>query len=307
MIVILGPTATGKTAIATRLAAMVNGEIISADSRQVFRGMDIGTGKDLSEYVVDGVPIPHHLIDIVDPGTEYSLYDFQRDCYKAYDQIVARGNTPILCGGTGLYLESVIRAYPLVEVPYNNELRSQLDGFSLEQLSEMLAEFKKLHNHTDTENRERVYRALEIETYYRDHPQIVLNSTKVIEPITVFGVYFDREVIRSRITQRLEERLANGMIEEIQRLVDGGVSHERLQKYGLEYKFVSLYLQHKINSQKLFEELNIAIHQFAKRQSTWFRRMEKNGIPVIWIDGNLPMEDKIQYIVKMSKINSADN
>jgi tRNA dimethylallyltransferase len=307
MIVILGPTATGKTAIATRLAAKVNGEIISADSRQVFRGMDIGTGKDLSEYVVDGAPIPHHLIDIVEPGTEYSLYNFQHDCYKAYDQIVARGNTPILCGGTGLYLESVIRAYPLVEVPVNEELRNQLEQLSLEQLSEMLAKFKKLHNHTDTENRERVYRALEIETFYRDYPQKVENSRKIIEPMTVFGVRFDREVIRQRITQRLEERLDNGLIEEVQRLIDGGVSHERLQKYGLEYKFVSLYLQHKINSQKLFEELNIAIHQFAKRQSTWFRRMEKNGIPIFWIDGNLPMEDKIQYIVKMSKINSADN
>lgn len=302
MIVILGPTATGKTAIATRLAAAINGEIISADSRQVFRGMDIGTGKDLSEYVVDGAPIPYHLIDIVDPGTEYSLYNFQRDCYRAYDEIVARGNTPILCGGTGLYLESVIRAYPLVEVPVNEELRQQLEQLSLDQLSEMLAKFKKLHNHTDTENRERVFRALEIETFYRDYPQIVESSRKVIEPMTVFGVYFDREVIRQRITQRLKERLENGMIEEVQFIADRGVGHERLQKYGLEYKYVSLYLQNKLSYNALFEELNIAIHQFAKRQTTWFRRMEKNDIPIIWIDGSLSMDEKIQEIVNLLKI-----
>jgi tRNA dimethylallyltransferase len=302
MIVILGPTATGKTAIATRLAAAINGEIISADSRQVFRGMDIGTGKDLSEYVVDGKPIPYHLIDIVDPGTEYNLFNFQRDCYKAFDEIIARGNTPILCGGTGLYLESVIRAYPLVEVPVNEELRQQLEQLSLDQLSEMLAKFKKLHNHTDTENRERVSRALEIETFYRDYPQKVENSRKVIEPMTVFGVLFDREVIRQRITQRLDERLGNGLIEEVQRLIDGGITHERLQKYGLEYKYVSLYLQNKLSDQKLFEELNIAIHQFAKRQTTWFRRMEKNDIPIIWIDGSLSMDEKIQKIVKFKKI-----
>jgi len=301
MIVILGPTATGKTAIATRLAAAVNGEIISADSRQVFRGMDIGTGKDLSEYMVDGNPIPYHLIDIVDPGTEYSLYNFQRDCYKAYDEIVARGNTPILCGGTGLYLESVIRAYPLVEVPVNEELRQQLEQLSLDQLSEMLAKFKKLHNHTDTENRERVFRALEIETFYRDYPQKVENSRKVIQPMTVFGVRFDREVIRQRITKRLEERLENGLIEEVKRLIDGGITHERLQKYGLEYKYVSLYLQNKLNDQKLFEELNIAIHQFAKRQTTWFRRMGKNDIPIIWIDGSLSMDENIQKIVNCIK------
>ncbi len=302
MIVILGPTATGKTAIATRLAATINGEIISADSRQVFRGMDIGTGKDLSEYMVDETPIPYHLIDIVDPGTEYSLFNFQHDCYRAYDEIVAHGNMPILCGGTGLYLESVIRAYPIVEVPMNEALRTRLQPLSLDQLSEMLAKLKKLHNHTDTESRERVLRAIEIETFYRDYPQKVENSRKVIEPMAIFGIYFDREVIRQRITQRLKERLENGMIEEVQRIVDRGVSHERLQKYGLEYKYVSLYLQNKLSYDALFEELNIAIHQFAKRQTTWFRRMEKNGISIVWLDGSWSIDEKVQKIVNSLKI-----
>lgn len=303
MIVILGPTATGKTAIATQLAAKIHGEIISADSRQVFRGMDIGTGKDLSEYVVDGVPVPYHLIDIADPGVEYSVFNFQQDCYKAYEEIVARGNTPILCGGTGLYLESVIRAYPMVKVPVNEALRSQLSEKSLEELSVMLAEFKNLHNHTDTENRERVYRAIEIETYYRDFPDVVEHSRKVIEPMTVFGVDFDREIIRQRITKRLKERLENGMIEEVQRIHDSGVSHERLQRYGLEYRYVSLFLEHKIDYDTMFKELNIAIHQFAKRQTTWFRRMERNGITIHWIDGNFDIVNKIKIIQEIVKNN----
>lgn len=302
MIIILGPTATGKTAIATHLAAAIQGEIISADSRQIFKGMDIGTGKDLSEYVVNGNAIPHHLIDIVEPGTEYSMFNFQRDCYKAFDEITARGNTSILCGGTGLYLESIIRAYPMVEVPVNEELRSQWEKCSLDELSEMLAKFKKLHNQTDIENRERVLRALEIEIYYRDFPQAVEDSKKVIKPMTVFGVHFDREVIRQRITKRLKERLENGMIEEVQRLIDLGISHERMQKYGLEYKYVSLFLQGKLNYDNLFIELNIAIHQFAKRQTTWFRRMEKNDIPIIWLDGETSLDEKILKILKISNL-----
>ncbi len=296
MIVILGPTATGKTTIATQLAAKIGGEIISADSRQVFRGMDIGTGKDLSEYVVDGKPVPYHLIDIAEPGVEYSVFDFQQDCYKANEAIVSRGNTPILCGGTGLYLESVIRAYPMVKVPMNNVLRIQFAEKSLEELSAMLAEFKQLHNHTDTENRERVYRALEIEIFCRDYPEVVENSRRFIKPLTVFGIDFDREIIRQRITKRLKERLENGMIEEVQRIYDGGVSHERLQRYGLEYRYVSLFLEQKIDYDTMFKELNIAIHQFAKRQSTWFRRMERNGIDIKWIDGKLEIVNKIEMI-----------
>lgn len=286
MIVILGPTATGKTTIATHLAADIHGEIISADSRQVFSGMDIGTGKDLSEYVVNGVEIPYHLIDIAQPGMEYSVFDFQTDFYKAYDQIITNGNIPILCGGTGLYLESVICAYPMAKVPVNEELRASFANKSLEQLSEMLANMKNLHNQTDTEDRERVIRAIEIETYSRENADEIEKSRRIIEPMTIFGVDFDREIVRQRITKRLKERLENGMIDEVQRIFESGVSHERLQRYGLEYRFVSLFLDKKIDYNTMFKELNIAIHQFSKRQKTWFRRMESKGIVIHWIDGS---------------------
>jgi len=299
MIIILGPTATGKTAIATRLAYEINGEIISADSRQVFKGMDIGTGKDLSEYTINGSQIPYHLIDIVEPGTEYSVFNFQKDCYRAYDQILENRKNPILCGGTGLYLESVIRAYPMVNVPENSELRALLAKKTLQELAEILVQFKKLHNHTDTENRERVERAIEIETFYRDFPELVQQSKKIIQPISVFGIYHDRTVIRNRITIRLKQRLESGMIDEVKSIHDNGVSYERLQKYGLEYKFVSLYLQNKISYDALFSELNIAIHQFAKRQSTWFRRMEKNGIQINWIEGGVNSVNDIKKMINI--------
>lgn len=299
MIIILGPTATGKTAIATRLAYEINGEIISADSRQVFKGMDIGTGKDLSEYTINGSQIPYHLIDIVEPGTEYSVFNFQKDCYRAYDQILENERIPILCGGTGLYLESVIRAYPMVNVPENSALRAQLAKKSLQELAEILAQFKKLHNHTDTENRERVERAIEIETFYRDFPELVQQSKKIIQPISVFGIYHDRTVIRNRITTRLKQRLESGMIDEVKLIHDNGVSYERLQKYGLEYKFVSLYLQNKLSYDALFSELNIAIHQFAKRQTTWFRRMEKNGIHINWIEGGVNSVNDIKKMINI--------
>lgn len=299
MIIILGPTATGKTAIATRLAYEINGEIISADSRQVFKGMDIGTGKDLSEYTINGSQIPYHLIDIVEPGTEYSVFNFQKDCYRAYDQILENARIPILCGGTGLYIESVIRAYPMVNVPENSELRAQLAKKSLQELAEILVLFKKLHNHTDTENRERVERAIEIETFYRDFPELVQQSKKIIQPISVFGIYHDRTVIRNRITTRLKQRLESGMIDEVKLIHDNGVSYERLQKYGLEYKFVSLYLQNKLSDDALFSELNIAIHQFAKRQTTWFRRMEKNGIHINWIEGGVNSVNDIKKMINI--------
>lgn len=296
MIVILGPTATGKTALATSLASQINGEIISADSRQVFRTMDIGTGKDLSEYWVNGQFVPYHLIDIVEPGTEFSMFDFQSHFYHAYNDIISRDKFPILCGGTGLYLESVINAYPMVKVAVNHELREQLKDESMDHLSERLAKYRKLHNQTDTEDRERVLRALEIEIFYHENPDLVEKSKQVIHPINVYGIYFDRDVIRNRITQRLKERLGGGMIEEVEMLLDSGTSYDCLQRYGLEYKYVSQYLKGLIDYQTLFNALNIAIHQFAKRQSSWFRRMEKNGVIIHWIDGNESIVNKMKII-----------
>jgi tRNA dimethylallyltransferase len=305
MIIILGPTATGKTTLATYLALKLNGEIISADSRQVFRGMDIGTGKDLLEYVVDEIPIPYHLIDIVDPGIEYSVFNFQQDCYKAYDSIIERGRTPILCGGTGLYLESIAKAYPLIEVPHNEKLREKLASKTLEELTDYLSTYKKLHNHTDTESYERVLRAIEIEKFYASHKEEVEKSRRII-PYTVFGVDYDREIIRQRITQRLKQRLEEGMIEEVENLLNSGISHARLQRYGLEYKYVSLYLSGKINYQLLFDELNISIHQFAKRQTTWFRRMERNGVTINWIKGELSLVEKSEFILKCYNLKISD-
>ncbi len=302
MIVILGPTATGKTAIATHLADQINGEIISADSRQVYVGMDIGTGKDLSEYCVNGKDIPYHLIDVAQPGTEFSMFDFHQRFHQSYQDILSRNKYPILCGGTGLYLESVIKAYPMVVVEQNKILRDQLIGKSMDELSEILTKFRKLHNLTDTETRERVLRAIEIETYYQNFPEEVEKSRLIIEPLHVFGVDFDREIIRTRITQRLKERLEGGMIDEVKQLLDNGVTHERLQRYGLEYKFVSLYLLGIIDYQTLFDDLNIAIRQFAKRQTTWFRRMEKSGVNIHWIDGEDLNVNKVKKIMDMSSL-----
>lgn len=298
MIIILGPTATGKTTFATYLALKIDGEIISADSRQVFRGMDIGTGKDLSEYTIDGKLIPYHLIDIVDPGVEFSVFNFQHGCYQAYDSILEKNKKPILCGGTGLYLESITSAYPLIEVPHNERLREKLASKTLEELSKYLETFKPLHNHTDTESYERIFRAIEIQKFYASHKEEVENSRRII-PHIVFGIDLDREVVRQKITQRLKQRLEEGMISEVENLLNSGISHARLERYGLEYKYVSLYLSGKISKEILFNELNIAIHQFAKRQTTWFRRMERNGITINWINGLLSTEEKVQESLKV--------
>lgn len=297
MVIILGPTATGKTTFATHLALALNGEIISADSRQVFKGMDLGTGKDLSEYTISGTSIPYHLIDIAEPGVEYSVFNFQRDCYHAYDQIMKNNHTPIVCGGTGLYLESIINAYPMLEVPENESLRAQLYTKTLTELSEQLSKLKKLHNHTDTDELDRVIRAIEIEEFKKSHPEAIEKSRRHL-PSTIFGVFFERETIRKRITLRLRQRLDEGMIEEVEQLLNKGISHERLQRYGLEYKYCSLYIRGDISKETLFDELNIAIHQFAKRQTTWFRRMERNGTKIHWVNGELPIADKIHFVQK---------
>ena len=287
LITILGPTACGKTTIATALAARIDGEIISADSRQVYRRMDIGTGKDLSDYVIDGKAIPYHLIDICEPGTKYNLFQYQRDCLEAYNDIVERNRQPILCGGTGLYLESVLGGYSLSPVPQNPELRQRLEGKSLEELTQMLTELKRqtgsnMHNQTDVDTAQRAIRAIEIEDYNlrqptgkRDFPDI---------PYIIIGIDIDRELRRQRITQRLKARLKEGMVEEVRGLLDSGIPAEDLIYYGLEYKYVTEYVVGAISFDEMFSRLEIAIHQFAKRQMTWFRGMERRGFHIHWVE-----------------------
>lgn len=296
MITILGPTATGKTSLAANLANLINGEIISADSRQVYRGMDIGTGKDLADYTVDGRSVPYHLVDIVDPGYEYNVYEFQKDFLKAYTSIDQKGSIPILCGGTGLYIESVLKGYKLINVPVNDSLREELVLKEEVELVEILASFKNLHNTTDTSERERLIRAIEIQKYYDEHPDIDIHFPKI--ETKIFGINYDRRVVKMRITERLEERLSNGMIEEVEGLLNSGVKPEQLTFYGLEYKWVTDYLEGKLAYNEMFRRLNTAIHQFSKRQMTWFRRMEKQGFEINWIDGNLDMSEKIAFILK---------
>ena len=287
LITILGPTACGKTTIATALAARIDGEIISADSRQVYRRMDIGTGKDLSDYVIDGKAIPYHLIDICEPGTKYNLFQYQHDCLEAYNDIVGRNRQPILCGGTGLYLESVLGGYSLSPVPQNPELRQRLEGKSLEELTQMLTELKRqtgshMHNQTDVDTAQRAIRAIEIEDYNlrqptgkRDFPDI---------PYIIIGIDIDRELRRQRITQRLKARLKEGMVEEVRGLLDSGIPAEDLIYYGLEYKYVTEYVIGAISFDEMFSRLEIAIHQFAKRQMTWFRGMERRGFHIHWVE-----------------------
>ncbi len=282
IIVITGPTATGKTSIAARLAAEIDGEIISADSRQVYRQMDLGTGKDLDDYKVNGKKIPFHLIDIAEPGYEYNVFEFQRDFFNAYNNIKARGKMPILCGGTGMYIEAAISGYKLIEVPENNNLRNTLATKTDEELQIILSSMRKLHNTTDTSDRERLIRAIEIEQFYLDNQELASDMHK-IQPI-VFAINKSRAEIRERITYRLKQRLDEGMVTEVESLLKNGVSPEKLKYYGLEYKFVTQYILGEITYEQMFSNLNTAIHQFAKRQMTWFRRMEKKGVNIIWVE-----------------------
>lgn len=296
MITILGPTACGKTQLAVALAAQLHSEIISGDSRQVYRGMDIGTGKDLSDYVYNGTEIPYHLIDIVDAGTKYTVFNFQQDFLKAYKEITAKGMEPVFCGGSGLYLESVLRSYRLSPVPVNSELRKSLEGKSLEELTRILASYKTLHNTTDVDTAQRAIRAIEIETYYKDQPKDVRDFSDV--PSKNFCILVSREIRRERISKRLKARLEEGMVEEIRRLLSSGVKPENLIYYGLEYKFVTLYVIGKLSYDEMFRQLEIAIHQFAKRQMTWFRGMERRGVQITWIDGSLSLEEKVETILQ---------
>ena len=304
MITILGPTATGKTQLAAELAANIDAEVISADSRQVYRRMDIGTGKDLGDYVVQGKCVPYHLIDICEPGTRYNVYEYQKDFIDAYNDITARGKKVVLCGGTGLYLEAVLRGYRLSPVPQNDNLRQQLEGKTLEELTVILEELKRkngaiMHNRTDVDTAQRAIRAIEIEEYYLEHP-VPDRAFPKINSI-VIGVDIDREERRKRITRRLKQRLEEGMVEEVKGLMDSGIPPENLIYYGLEYKYVTEYLMGKTSYQEMFTLLEIAIHQFAKRQMTWFRGMEKRGINIHWLQASLPMQQKVETIKMLAK------
>ncbi|MBO4741137.1 MAG: tRNA (adenosine(37)-N6)-dimethylallyltransferase MiaA [Bacteroidales bacterium] len=298
LLTILGPTACGKTHIAVEVAYRLDGEIISADSRQVFRRMDIGTGKDLMEYRIHDTEIPYHLIDICEPGYEYSAGEFYRDFWRVYDLLQTKGKTPVLCGGTGLYIESVLLQYPFAFVPENTELRQRLSSQSDEQLTQLLQTYIKLHNHTDTESHDRLLRAIEIQEYQKHHPLELRTDFKYV----TFGITYPRETIMKRIRQRLEERLESGMIDEVKSLIDNGVSPERLQRYGLEYRYVTQYLQKQLTYSQMLELLNIAIRQFAKRQMTWFRHMEKSkGISINWINPDMDFEEKVSLIIETYK------
>lgn len=294
LITILGPTASGKTQFAAALADRLDAEIISADSRQVYRGMDIGTGKDLVDYKVGDRMIPYHLIDIADAGAKYNLYQYQTDFLEAYNSIKSRGKRVVLCGGSGLYLESILRGYRLVSAPENPELRRSLEGKSLAELTEILKGYKELHNTTDVDTAKRAIRAIEIEECYRQTPVSEKEFPK-LSSLTV-GIDIDRDLRRQRITDRLEARLQEGMIEEVQRLLDNGVKAEDLISYGLEYRYVTLYLTGQLELRYMKKELEVAIHQFAKRQMTWFRGMEKRGTHIEWVPFTYTMEQKISFV-----------
>lgn len=302
IITILGPTASGKTSLAAHLAAKTgSAEIISADSRQVYKGMDIGTGKDLADYEIDGKQIPYHLIDIVDAGEKYNLFQYQQDFWCTYYNIIDRGNLPILCGGTGMYIESVLKSYKMVPVPENETLRKQLSDYSLEQLTNILKEYKTLHNTTDVDTPKRAIRAIEIQQYYRQN-KILEREFPQVKSLTI-GVNIDRELRRKKITERLHKRLEEeNMVQEVQNLLET-VAPEDLIYYGLEYKYLTLYCIGQLSYNEMVRQLEIAIHQFAKRQMTWFRGMERRGIQINWIDALLPMEEKVNRIIELMNQN----
>ena len=297
LLTILGPTAGGKTGFAAYVAYQLDAEILSADSRQVYRGMDIGTGKDLDDYIVNGKQIPYHLIDIADAGEKYNLFRYQKDFFTAYEDIVSRGKLPLMCGGTGLYIDAIVRNYKLVEVPPNPELRQELEQKSLDELAEILASLKKLHNTTEIDTKKRAIRAIEIELYLQKNPDKRPDFPE-IKSLNI-GVKFDRTSQKRRITERLKQRLENGMIDEVKRLIDSGVGVDTLIYYGLEYKFVTLYLTGEISYDEMFRKLEIAIHQFSKRQMTFFRRMERLGQKIYWLDGYLPTEKKFERLIEI--------
>lgn len=299
LISVVGPTASGKTALAVRLAAELGGEVISADSRQIYRGMDIGTGKDLEEYNWAGKSIPYHLIDIVEAGAKYNVFEYQNDFLRVWEDCQKRGVFPVLCGGSGLYVEAVLKGYKLLAVPVNEELRASLGGLTLTELAERLANYKRLHNTTDVDTVKRAIRAIEIEEYYCTHPYEEKDFPE-LHSLTV-GVDVSREVRRERITARLHARLQEGMVDEVKRLLDSGIKPEDLIYYGLEYKYLTLYLTGELGYEEMVEKLNVAIHQFAKRQMTWFRKMERDGFDIHWLDASLSLDDKMAQIQEWLK------
>ncbi|MCF8362874.1 MAG: tRNA (adenosine(37)-N6)-dimethylallyltransferase MiaA [Prolixibacteraceae bacterium] len=296
LITILGATASGKTSVASHLALKVNGEIISADSRQIYRGMDIGTGKDIDDYTINETTVPYHLVDIADSGYQYNVFEYQRDFIRVFDDIAARNRMPIMCGGSGLYLEAILKGYKLIQVPVNEKLRVELSDKSLEELAEILKKYKTLHNTSDVDTRKRAVRAIEIEEYYANHPETDTYFPEINSLIV--GVKFDRNSRRRRITERLKARLNEGMVEEVQNLLNKGLTPENLIYYGLEYKFITLYLTGKLSYDEMFNQLETAIHQFSKRQMTWFRRMEKQGFDIKWLDGYMPTHEKVDKIIE---------
>ena len=303
LLTILGPTASGKTPFAAHLAARLDTEIISADSRQIYRGMDLGTGKDLADYVVEGKAIPYHLIDICDPGYKYNLFEYQRDFLKAYEAIRERGKLPIMCGGTGLYLESILKGYRLLDVPQNPELRAALEGKSLEELTVILQGYKTLHNVTDLDTPKRAIRAIEIQAYYREHGTLERDFPGLDSYIV--GISIDRDLRRRRISQRLRHRLEQeDMVGEVRRLLEH-VPAEDLLYYGLEYKYLTLYVLGRLSYDEMVSQLETSIHQFAKRQMTWFRGMERRGFTIHWIDALLPMDEKVRRILELKSSQTA--
>ena len=297
ILLVTGPTASGKTSLAANIAQRVGGEIISADSRQVYRGMNLGTGKDYDDYSVNSIAIPYHLIDIVDPGYKYNVFEYQRDFNRVYSDLKKRKIFPVVCGGSGMYADSIISGYKMFEVPPDSGLRIELEKKSMKELKDILSTFKTLHNITDLDTKKRVIRAIEIEHSVRNTGNKKSEFPKVRTLLT--GIQFDRETRRKRITERLRQRLESGMVDEVKKLIEMGISSETLIYYGLEYKFIALYLTGKISYQEMVSDLEIAIHQFAKRQMTWFRGMERRGMKIHWIDGQLPMEEKVEKVMEL--------
>lgn len=292
LITIIGPTASGKTPFAAALAVELGGEILGGDSRQVYREMDLGTGKDLSDYCVNGTNVPHHLIDICDAGEKYNLFEYQQDFHQAHQDVVERGKRPILCGGSGLYIEAVLKGYRLMAVPEDKALRERLSLLSLDELTSILASYKQLHNSTDVDTVKRAIRAIEIEEYTRLHEAAILTQPPIDS--IIIGLNIERELRREKISRRLRIRLEEGMVDEVQRLLDSGIKPEDLIYYGLEYKYLTLHLTGELTLDEMIKGLEVAIHQFAKRQMTWFRGMERRGFAIHWIDAALPMPDKLE-------------
>ena len=297
LVTVLGPTAGGKTSLAVNLALVLDGEIISADSRQVYKGMDIGTGKDIDEYTLNGKQVPFHLIDIVEAGSKYNVYEYQKDFISAFNDIQLRNKFPILCGGSGMYIEAVLKGYQLINVPVNMLLRDELNSKSENELIDILKSYKKLHNVSDIDTRKRMIRAIEIEKFYTENTVKEIDFPK-INPL-IIGIKSDRNIQRERITKRLKQRLNDGMIDEVKKLLNTGISSDDLIYYGLEYKFLTQYILRELSYDEMFKNLETAIHQFAKRQMTWFRKMERSGFKIHWLDAQATMDNNVKEVLSI--------